>query len=64
MGVNGNPRVRVTAVIGDTPQKRAWKAVFEADKESDEAEKQSESLAEREAFERRIENDLGFQLAV
>jgi hypothetical protein len=36
MGVNGNPRVRVTAVIGDTSKKRAWKAVFEADKESDE----------------------------
>jgi hypothetical protein len=28
------------------------------------SEKQSESLAEGEAFERRIENDLGFQLAV
>ena len=63
MAVNANPRVRVTAVIGDTSKKRAWKAVFEADKESDD-EKQSESLAEREAFERRIENDLGFQLAV
>jgi hypothetical protein len=64
MGVNGNPRVRVTAVIGDTSKKRAWKAVFDADKESDRGGKQSESLAEREAFERRIENDLGFHLAV
>jgi len=64
MGVNGNPRVRVTAVIGDTSKKCAWKAVFEADKESDRGGKQSESPAEREAFERRIENELGFQLAV
>jgi|GEM_PF-5189142 len=43
MGVNGNPRVRVTAVIGDTSKKRAWKAVFEADKESDEAKKKAKA---------------------
>jgi hypothetical protein len=42
MGVNGNPRVRVTAVIGDTSKKRAWKAVFEADK-SDEAENKAKA---------------------
>jgi hypothetical protein len=39
MDVNANPRVRVTAVIGDTSQERAWKAGFEADKESDKAGK-------------------------
>ena len=43
MGVNGNPRVRVTAVIGDTSKKRAWKAVFEADKESDEAKNKAKA---------------------
>jgi len=36
MGVNANPPVRVTAVIGDHVQKRAWKG-GEADKEPDEA---------------------------
>jgi hypothetical protein len=37
MGVNGNPRVRVTAVIGETSKKMHGRRVFEADKESDEA---------------------------
>ena len=50
MGVNGNPRVWVTAVIGDTSKKRAWKAVFDADKESDRGGKQSESLAGTRGF--------------
>jgi hypothetical protein len=43
MGVNGNPCVRVTAVIGDTSKKRAWQAVFEAVKESDEAENKAKA---------------------
>ena len=43
MGVNANPRVRVTAVIGDTYKKHAWKAGFEADKESDEAENKAKA---------------------
>jgi hypothetical protein len=43
MGVNGNPRVRVTAVIGETSKKVQWKAVFEADEESDEAENKAKA---------------------
>ena len=42
MGVNANPRVRVTAVIGDTSKKRAWKG-GEADKESDEAKNKAKA---------------------
>jgi hypothetical protein len=63
MAVNANPRVRVTGVIGDTSKKRAWKGVFEAAKVSDEAKNKAKA-SQSEAFERRIENELGFQLAV
>ena len=55
MGVNANPRARVTAVIWRRVQTRAWKVIFEARSGNCGGGKQSESLAEREAFERRIE---------
>jgi hypothetical protein len=64
MGVNGNPHVGVTAVIGDRSNDVHGRRFSRPLGESDEEEKESESLAEREAFERRIENELGFQLAV
>jgi hypothetical protein len=43
MGVNGNPRVRVTAVIGETSKKMHGRRVFEADKESDEAKNKAKA---------------------
>jgi len=63
MGVNANPRVRVTAVIGDT-SKNVQGRGFRGRSGICLGGKQSESPAQREAFERRIENELGFQLAV
>jgi len=63
MGVNGNPRVRVTAVIGDTSKKRAWKG-GEADKESDEAKNKAKASQNARLSRGGLKNDLGFQLAV
>lgn len=63
MGVNGNPRVRVTAVIGDT-SKNVHGRPSARPKGSEEVENKAKAPQEREAFERRIENELGFQLAV
>jgi len=63
MGVNANPRVRVTAVIGDRA-KRARKVVFEADKEPAEARNKAKASQNARLSRGGLKNDLAFQFAV
>jgi hypothetical protein len=64
MGVNGNPRVRVTAVIGDTSKNVHGRPSSRPIRDLRRWKNKAKASQEREAFERRIENELGFQLAV
>jgi hypothetical protein len=64
MGVNANPRVRVTAVIGDTSKTVHGRRFSGPDREYEEAENKAKASQNARLSRGGLKNDSGFQLAV